>query len=105
MQPLALALTLQGCRTFSGGVQICWQPGTAPSDAVVTIGVGGELVWREEFIGDDVEQVNVAGDTYKITGSLTVTYGADGTTGSLTGNLSWTVAEQPHIYQGFIGNW
>lgn len=105
MTSVALALTLQACRTFSGGVQICWHPGTCPSDATVTISIGGEPVWQEEFIGNDVEQVNVAGDNYTITGSLTVTYGAAGTTGSLNGDLSWTVSGQPHIYKGFIGSW
>lgn len=101
----ALALTLQACRTFSGGVQICWSPAAAPSDAVVTMSIGGEPVWQQEFIGDDTEKVDVAGDTYSITGTLTVLYGAQGTTGNLTGDLSWTVLSVPHIYKGFVGSW
>jgi hypothetical protein len=101
-----LAFTTNGSRTFSGGVSLSWTPNPAtPADTVVGIAVGSEPVWQEEFIGDDQESVNVSGDIYSITGTLTVVYGASGTSGQLDADLSWTVAGNSHVYQGFVGGW
>jgi hypothetical protein len=100
-----LAATIRGSRTFSGGVEVTWQPSTTTNQVTVQVLLGGSLVWSELFIGDAREAVDVAGDTYTINGTLSTKYEANGIAGQVDGDLAWQVSDDPHLYKGLIGIW
>lgn len=102
---LALALTLEASRTFSGGVRIGWTPTLTSDEVAVTISIGGEPVWYEKLHGDETEGVDAAGDNWSIEGSVETKFEADGVHGKLNASLAWKVEADPHLYKGLIGYW
>jgi hypothetical protein len=100
------ALTTSGSRTFAGGVAIHWTPATTGNSVLVTISVGGTTVWYRNFEGDSAMPVNVSGDNYTMSGTISVRFGAEGTTGELEAeDWAWKVGNSPHAYNGVIGFW
>ncbi|HXZ25472.1 MAG TPA: hypothetical protein VEI24_04555 [Nitrospiria bacterium] len=100
-----LAATTGGSRIFSDGVEVRWAPSTTTNQVTVQVLVGGSLVWSELFIGDGMETVDVAGDTYTVNGSLSTKYQANGIDGQVDGDLTWVVSGNHHLYKGLIGIW
>jgi hypothetical protein len=101
-----LALTVGGSRTFSDGVKISWTPSTTTNKVDLSVSIGGDEVWDQDVQGDGTANINVSGDNYKLTGSLSVKFGDDGTTGQIRANdVEWTVQGDSHAYTGLVGNW
>jgi hypothetical protein len=101
-----LAATVGGSRTFSDGVKITWTPSTTTNSVDLSVSIGGDEVWEQEVDGDGTANINVSGDNYKLSGSLSVKFGSDGTTGQIrANNLEWTVQGDSHMYNGMVGTW
>ena len=100
------ALTVGGSRTFSDGVKITWTPSTTTNSVDLSVNIGGDEVWEQDVQGDGTAQINVSGDNYKLSGSLSVKFSDDGTSGQVrANNLEWTVQGDSHGYTGIVGNW
>jgi hypothetical protein len=101
------ATTTAGSRTFQDGVQISWTPSTTTNAVDVQISIGGSTVWDEQFQGNGTENVNATDDkTYKMTGTLAVTFSTSGSGGKLEAqDLKWTVEGSSHGYNGLVGVW
>lgn len=99
------ATTTSGSRTFSDGVTVTWTPSSTTNSVEVSISIGGSPVWDETFVGNSDQAVNVSGDKYKVSGTLTVQFNGSGSSGKLSGQLAWTVADSSHTYEGLIGTW
>lgn len=99
------ATTTGGSRTFSDGVKVSWTPSSTTNVVHVEIDIGGNEVWQHDFNGNDTASFNQSGDNYSIKGTMQTQWNEDGTSGTLSGDMSWTVQQDSHSYDGVIGSW
>ncbi len=105
-QPAELAATVGGSRTFVDGVKISWTPSTTTNSVELEITIGGEPVWEQGVKGNGTVNIGVSGENYELSGKLSVTFGASGSTGQLRAEgLKWTVQGEQHGYTGLVGVW
>lgn len=94
-----------GSRTFAQTV-IAWVPSDTQPAVKVSVSMGGAVI-KEQTLTPNSNQTTYYGvsgdDTSK--GKINASFGPEGKSGSLYGDLSWAYQGDPGRYVGFIGSW
>jgi hypothetical protein len=84
-----------------------WTGSSTASTLNVTTYVGGVLGGTVTLAedGSPSQNVNYSDPPNSVTGTYTAQFNANGTSGTLMGNLKWTVNGQSNSFSGTIATW